>query len=145
MLNKKDQLIAARDRLNNSVKLDYENGEEMVILADSYLNSQDIDTIRSLLDSHINSPDLSELKREVYDVCCKVGESEILNRLDFGIVSRAIDHLAPWIVREGMVQTVCRGGDVIDQRLITLEVPADFKITIGANYLISSAQKKEGE
>lgn len=37
--------------------------------------------------------DVEQLKRDTYKECCREGESAILNNLDFGIVSRTIDHL----------------------------------------------------
>lgn len=79
---------------------------------------------------NLNAPDLESLKEEMWHKffahCSKPAMSSI------------IDHLAPRIVRDGMVRSICRGGDVIDKRLITLEVPEDFKIKIGAYYFISA-------
>jgi len=53
MTTKIEQLEAALLRLNNSVKQDYEDGKEIVVLVDSYLVKSDIDTIRDTLTQSI--------------------------------------------------------------------------------------------
>jgi len=48
-----EELETALHRLNNSVKEDYEDGSEMVVLVDSYLAESDIQTIRDTLTQSI--------------------------------------------------------------------------------------------
>lgn len=99
----KEQLIAARDRLNNSIKEDYENGEEMVVVVDSYLTSQDIKTILSLLDSHINQPDLDATIAQCIEHAKRDWKEGSFGYNEAEIVVDTVRLLAPRIVRDGCV------------------------------------------
>jgi hypothetical protein len=86
-----EQLKAARDEF-------YGFDETFYGTQTFQLSAQAIETIRILLDNAINAPDLESLKREVY-------AQEFVKHCecDIDLVSCVIDHLAPRIVREGMV------------------------------------------
>jgi len=95
----KDQFIAARDCLKIAVERD-----ELSLL---YPHTE---LFRTLLDNALNPPDLERLKREVY-------AQEFVRHCetDRDLVSCVIDHLAPRIVREGMVQIPQDAMKLIDR------------------------------
>jgi len=103
----KDELPAARDAVEDCINLSAHPrfpDEEQIIWSQGtttkpYIHIGMLKTILSLLDNALNPPDLSELKREVWDGMKR--DCAVSVRHYEGMCA-AIDHLAPRIVREGM-------------------------------------------